>query len=175
MEVGKWEAQSTNPRKEGSLSFENIRFLVNDTFMGRLVAEHDDVSNQVAVAYLVSAERTGVLDELLALQRSGILNVKEGVPRPSKDWYTRVDLNLLNEMEESWKPEADRGGKYCVFDKVRRKLDEKWVVCSQGWALREDPDEVIYDFDEWAEWRLTFEEKHEAHEEDAHGIGRFGL
>jgi hypothetical protein len=176
LEAGKWEGQSTNPRSEGSLCFENIRFLLNDAFMSQLRAEPgNDKSIQVALAYLVSVERTGVLDELLALQRTGILNVKGGVPRPSKDWYIRVGPDLLNEMEETWKPEADKGGKYCVFHKLRSKLDETWVVSDQGWALREDPDEVIYDFDEWAEWRLTFEEKREAHEEDVNGIGRFGL
>ncbi|CAB9521087.1 expressed unknown protein [Seminavis robusta] len=171
-EGGKWEPHSKNPRKVGSLSFENIRFMLTDEFLGKL---HGSQTAEATMEYLVSTERTGVHDELLALVRTGILSMQGGVPRPSPAWYTMVDLNLLNEMHGTWSPAADEFGKYSVSNKMRKKLYDKWVVSEYGWALKTDPSDIVYEFEEWEEWRQTFEDKQEARSDNVHGIGRFGL
>jgi len=127
------------------------------------------------LAHLLSPERTGVYDELFALKRLGIINIKSGIPRICKDWYGRVDLILLNEMQACWAPSVDNQGKYMVHNKIRSKLSKKWTMEDQGWALKEDPEDIIFDFDEWEEWRESFEAKQDEEAKTVHGIGRFGL
>lgn len=134
------------------------------------------VKSKMILSNLLSTDRTGVLDELLALQRFGVLTLKKGgVPKPAKDWYSSVDLMLLNEMYECWSPQADPMGKFMVSSKMRRKLHDKWIPSEQGWALKEDPGEIIFEYDEWDEWRNSFEEKQEEKTNTEHGIGGFGL
>jgi len=130
---------------------------------------------QAALWYLLSPACTGVFDELLALLRLGIVSIKGSIPRLTKDWYERVNLHFLSEMHECWSPHVDKSGKYLVNQKIRRKLSKEWVIVEDGWASRDDPDDVIFDFDSWDEWRESFFQKQEDQSNKKHGIHRFGL
>lgn len=181
----KWEANAPNPREPGKYSFENLQFMLDEGFLDKLLSNGDVAagksnsncadSAQIVLAYLISPEGTGLCDELCALHRAKIVDIKSGIPRLSRDWYTRADLLLLNDMQDGWAPEVDKAGKYLMYETVRRKLSEKWLLLDDGWALKAESDEVIYDFDEWDEWRDSFSAKQEAESDDIHGIGRFGL
>ena len=134
------------------------------------------VKSKVILSHLLSPERTGVLDELLALHRFGVLTLKKGgVPKAAKAWYSSIDLMLLNEMYECWSPQADPSGKFMVSNKLRRKLHDKWMPSEQGWSLKDEPTEIIFEYDEWEEWRNSFESKQEEKTNTEHGIGGFGL
>ena len=130
---------------------------------------------RAVLAHMLSPECTGVYDELFSLVRLGIVNLKRGIPRLARDWYGRVDLLLLSEGAGCWAPGVDKAGKYMVCDKIRQKLFSKWMAAESGWALKTDPEDIIFDFDEWEEWRESFEAKQEAQSDTVHGIGRFGI
>jgi hypothetical protein len=172
----KWD-MNTIPRSVGSLSLENIRFIVDDSIATNLELPDQSPLKFEAIkilAHVLSPSRTGVYDELLALSRTGVLAVDDrGIPGLTKDWWSRVDLLLLDEMHESWGLQADTLGKYGVAEKVRRTLNRKWVRTDCGWALAKEDDDIVFDFEEFDEWRVAYEDKQRARSDGADGVGRF--
>lgn len=172
-----WEG-NTNPRAVGSRSMENVRFIVDDTVVANL--EKDDQSPfkleaLKRLAHVLSPLQTGVYDELFALIRTGVLSVDErGIPALAKDWWSGVDLLLLDDMYESWGVQADVSGWYGVAEKVRRTLNRKWVRTDCGWAFAQDQEDIVFDFEEFDEWRMAFEDKQRAQSDGLEGVGRFG-
>jgi hypothetical protein len=141
-----------------------------------VVVSKQQASDYASVVHLMSPSRTGVFDEMTTFTKMGILEISpSGVPRLSEDWFSKVDIILLEDMDSAWGSQMDPDGKYCVHQALRQGLDKNWKRHSYGWALTADPDDLIFDFDELDEWRNTFEGKVEEKGNISEGIGRFGL
>lgn len=172
----KWDT-NTNPRSAGNLSLENIWFVLDDNVAAHL--EHSDQSPfkleaLKILAHVLSPSRTGLFDELLALVRTNVLAVDDqGIPALAKDWWSRVDLLLLEEMSESWGLNDDTNVKYGVAENIRKTLHRKWARSYKGWALANDKEDIIFDFEEFDEWRVAFEDKQRARSDGVDGVGRF--
>jgi hypothetical protein len=173
----KWEV-NTNPRAARSRSLENIRFIVDDTVVVNLDEPDQSLLKLNALkilAHVLSPNQTGVYDELLALVRTGVLLVdKRGIPALAKDWWSSVEILLLDDMYESWGLQADPNGRYGVAEKVRKTLHRKWVRTHYGWAFAQDEEDIVFDFEEFDEWRMAFEDKRRAQSDGVDGVGRFG-
>jgi hypothetical protein len=137
----------------------------------------EQAESYVCLAHLLSPYRTGVYDEVLALVTMGILSIApSGIPTLARDWFSRVDILMLDEMHSAWGPKVDPDGLYCVQHKLRRGLEKNWVRTERGWAMADDdPDDLCFDFEELDEWRENFQGTIEAKENHSEGIGRFGL
>ena len=141
-----------------------------------VVVSKQQATDYASVVHLMSSNRTGVLDEVKGFIKMGILEISpSGVPRLSEDWFSKVDIILLEDMDSAWRSQIDPDGKYCVHKVLRQGLEKHWERHSYGWALTADPDDLIFDFDELDEWRKTFEGKVEEKANISEGIGRFGL
>jgi hypothetical protein len=183
--TGGKDGYAKNPREPGRLSFENIRHVVTDKVLASLQKQGpEDLSIKAEraealslVAHLVSPQSTGLVDELLALVRSKILSMTTTgyAVLMNRDWTNHVDPLLLHDMCSRWSKKQDPENKYCVNRQIRRELEEIWLRVDGGWAQSGDPDDVVYPDDEWEEWRLHFQEKHESRENEADGIHKFGI
>lgn len=129
-----------------------------------------------ALATALVPDKTGVLDELMALVGMDVLRVDErGVPVLTNDWWANVDLLLLEDMNNNWALKVDPQGKFGVDDSIRKPLGAKWRRLYHGWAFADNLKEIIFDFEEFDEWREAFEEKQQEQIDDSEGIGRFGI
>jgi hypothetical protein len=172
----RWIASTKNPREVNSLSLENIRFLLDgEELSGFEQTEDSDsyLAALTALAHVLSPEQTGICDELLALCHKEILVVDEsrGTFSLQEDWYTKVDVTLLEDMQLNWGQSVDPTGKFGIVDEVR-KLSDYWDRTVEGWLLKEE-NEMVFLFDELREWRKAFEHKHEVLLEGKDGVGRF--
>lgn len=141
-----------------------------------VVVSKQQASDYASVVHLMSPTRTGVFDEVMTFMKMGVLEISpSGVPRLSEDWFSKVDIILLEDMESAWGSQMDPDGKYFVHKALRQGLEKHWERHSYGWVLTADPDDLIFDFDELDEWRMTFEGKVEEKANISEGIGRFGL
>lgn len=162
------------------MSIENIRFGISDDFPRELEGfAIEDAGNAAAVkmlAHLVSPEISGIFDELLALLSMNVLEIdSQGIPKLSRDWWAHVDLLLLEDMNDNWGPKADPRGRFGITDAVRGPLSAAWRRTRDGWVLVDDPNELVFDFDEFDIWREAFEQKQQEKQDDDEGIGRFGI
>lgn len=159
---------------------ENFRFAIgkdfptkSDTQAGLSV---ENLAPLKLIAALASPDRTGVVDELLALIRMGVLVVDErGIPGLADDWWEHVDLLILEDMNNLWCSKLDPLGKFGVIDDIRVPLGEKWRRTRNGWVMNDDPNDIVFDFDEFDDWREAFEEKQQELQDDDEGIGKFGI
>ena len=183
-----------NPKRPGSLTLENMQFGLNEDLLSRLevlafdttaLNSDSDVADAVnkraaeaavVVTHLVSPERSGVLDELLSLLRSGIIRKsKHGGAILKKDWSSQVDPLLLDDMLVRWSLDADPENKYSMNNKIRYNLASYWMRLDGAWALSEDMSEVVFIDQEFDEWRQTFEDKAQIKSNAEEGIGKFGI
>jgi hypothetical protein len=135
---------------------------------------HDSLLKVVAT--LASPESSGVVDELLALIRMGVLQVNErGIPHLADAWWERVDLLILEDMNNLWNVKSDPQGKFGIVDEIRLPLKDKWRRTRDGWVMDDEPNEIVFDFDEFDLWREAFEEKQQEDQDDDEGIGKFGI
>jgi hypothetical protein len=175
--LSKWERQ-TNPRRTSSLCLEDLRFAIDESVLEKLEENGQSVEKTAAAKLLaatVSPSVSGVYDELLALIRSDVLIVdSRGVPLLAKDWWTRVDILMLDEMAQRFGMRADPKGQHGICENVRKKLGRTWVRTERGWAFASDVDDVIFDFDEFDEWHQAYQEKQKNRSDGVDGIGRFG-
>ena len=141
--------------------------------------EKDDASVQKLeamklLAFAASPLRTGILDEVLAFVRTEIMSIDDrGIPVLTEDWWSKVDFLLLDDMQRRFGVSADPNGKYGVAEKIRKILDQEWTTTPKGFAFGSDPDDVVYDFQEFDQWRIVFEQKQQAQSEGAMGVHRF--
>ena len=195
-----WDAHATNPRVPGSFTFENIRFglssskVTNDEvsslpkairkFEDSIVSSSHssfDARNEILdefcmLIHLLSPARSGLYDEMIALLKMGVFKVSpSGIPVLTEDWWTKIDIVVLDDMHTSWSTKIDPESRHCVNDELRDTLEEKWVWKRTGWSLAENPSELVFDFAILDEWRETFEGRIEEKENMLEGIGRFGL
>lgn len=128
------------------------------------------------VATVASPEFSGVVDELLALIRMGVLRVDErGIPSLADAWWEHVDLLILEDMNNLWSVKSDPQGKFGITDEIRVPLKENWRRTRDGWVMNDAPNEIVFDFDEFDAWREAFEEKQQEEQDDDEGIGKFGI
>ena len=195
-----WDAHATNPRVSGSFTFENVRFGLSDSkatsdevsSLPKTIREFEDsivsncpssfgVSNEIVdqfcmIIHLLSPARTGLYDEMIALLKMGVFKIStSGIPLLTEDWWTKIDIVVLDDMHTSWSTKIDPDSRHCVNEELRDTLEEKWVKSSRGWTLLENRDELIFDFAILDEWRETFEGRLEEKANLLEGIGRFGL
>ena len=139
-----------------------------------------DMSNETLdllclAVHLLSPSGTGLYDEILALLKMEILKVRDGIPILTPDWYTKVDIIILDDLGNAWSSEADPDGKFGINDELRDTLEEQWIKYDYGWALADDPKEIVFEYSVLDEWRETFEGRLEEKKNLVEGIGRFGL
>lgn len=156
---------------------ENFRFLLDDNIVADLEGAEGSSQKLEAMKFLAHAAspmRTGVFDELLALVRTEILSIdSRGIPTLTKDWWSKADLLLLDEMHERFGVSVDPNGKCGVAEKIRKRLDRKWARMNEGWAFASDHRDIIYDFEEFDQWRVAWEEKQRSRSEGAAGVHKF--
>jgi hypothetical protein len=159
------------------LTFENIHFVVEDGVVSKVedpIPSQEHVDALQLLLHVLSPTRSGVCDELLALIHMGVLAVDErGIPALCHDWWSNVDVLLLDDMSESWGVAADPSGKYGITDAVRMPLNEEWTKAEDGWALGEE--DIVYEDSEFDAWRAAFEDKQQAQSDNIEGVGRFGI
>lgn len=125
-------------------------------------------------AYLLSPASIGLYDELLALVKTGVIEISSsGVPILIDDWSTKVDYFVLQDMEDHWK--NDTLNRYCLSSYMKETLEQEWIYEDDIWALASDPDDIIYNVQELEEWRQFFQGQMEAQTNQSEGIGGFGL
>jgi hypothetical protein len=125
------------------------------------------------VAFALSPDRCGIYDELLALIRTNVLTLDDhrGIPMLAKNWWSNVDVLLLDDMWHSWGTRIDVKGNYGITANIRKLLHRKWIRSdSVGWSLVSQPDDIIFEFEEFDDWRVAFESRLDG----VDGIGRFG-
>ncbi len=130
-----------------------------------------------AAAFVVLPSATGIIDELYALLRSSILTLNAaGIPYLAPQWFTNVDVLLLDDMDSYWGIGADPTGKFGMSQHVRATLHREWEKADEGWILvMEDPYDVVYEFAVFDEWRDAFEDKEKTKADSIEGVGRFGI
>jgi hypothetical protein len=139
------------------------------------VSQEADPNDLLLISHLLSPERTGVHDEIMALIKMGVLRTTpSGCVVLTDDWYVHVDPLLLNDMEH-WSKRADQKNKHCMAEFIRDELAQSWKRVDRGWVLLSDPDDVMFPDDEWDEWRRHFQDRHELHVNEAEGIEKFGI
>ena len=177
---------SKNPRTPGSLTFENVEFAVKSTAFAKTnkvaqdqVPETPTAEDIIRLAYLLSPQKTGLLDELKALLDLLIIvrTSENGAAILAEDWFTRVDPLILDDMDAKWSYGADPDNKYLIHHKVKRDLANYWIRGhdDDAWALQEDLSEIIFVDEEWDEWRRSFEAEKAIFADNEDGIGKFGI
>lgn len=147
---------------------------LNSFKLEELNIDDDTVRQLCLAAYLLSPVATGLYDELLALVKTGVMEISaSGIPSLTEDWATKVDYVVLQDMQEHWKD--DTLNRHCLCPAMKSALKEEWLYEDETWALASDPEDVIYNVVELEEWRQFFHGQVEAHTNATEGIGRFGL
>ena len=142
---------------------------------GEVAAQIQYAETYSWLAYLINSCGGGVVDELLALIKMGVVVINSsGIPTLVEDWQIHVDVAVLSDMD-NWSDSKDPDGLYRVNEELRTQLQEHWVKSDDGWALADEPEEILFDIEELEDWRHSFEGKVETRENHAEGIGRFGL
>ena len=127
-------------------------------------------------AHLLSPSSSGLYDEVMALVKMEILEIhSSGTPVLTSDWYSKVDMILLDDMENYWSSDADPEGRFCVHYEMRDTLEEQWIKSEYGWSTADDPNDLVYDLEVVDEWREAFQGQMEERANYTEGVGRFGL
>jgi hypothetical protein len=169
----------TNPRKPGTYILENLRFIVTDSMISSLEQSKDSsdaqyVYHMKTLAHILSPNRSGIYDELIALIQMKVISVDpNGIPKLTKDWWSDVDVLLLDDMWNNWGLRADVKNSYGIHSKVKKTLNRKWLRQEEGWAMQPNENDIIFEFDEFDEWRVAYEAKHQTASDGVEGIGRF--
>ena len=136
----------------------------------------NDILDQFCLAvHFLSPASSGLYDELIALLKMGVLKVSSGIPVLTDDWWSKVDIIVLDDMKTSWSTSVDPDSRYCVNEELRDTLEEQWKKSDYGWAMVDNPRDLIFDFTVLDEWRETFENRLVEKANLSEGIGRFGL
>ena len=193
-----------NPRKPGSLSFANVRFLLDEERMSRLRDDwknptqtqlpqptfqpdsdaEDKLNDEWVVSHLASDSVTGLLHEVNVLVGLNILSVAgNGKMALSPGWERRVPHMVLNEMDDSWGSNVDVNNLYCIHDKIKSSLDRQWKrVEGEGWRLAskndmidDDDEELVFEDEEYQLRKHIFTENYTNWISEKSGMGEFGV
>ena len=148
-----------------------------DKMLPILDLSKDSAEYYCLAAHLLSPSSSGLYDELLALVNMEVLEIhpSSGVPVLTLDWFSKVDMILLDDMYNYWGSDADPEGRFCINYEMRDTLEEQWIRSDYGWSTADDPNDLAFDFEVIDEWRQAFEGQMEEKANDADGVGRFGL
>lgn len=185
-----------NPRKPGTLSFENIRFVLDEERMSRLrrkwegkltvPSDHDGITEELndefMIAHLSSDGVTGLLHEINVLTSMNILSIQpDGMITLSTGWEDRVPHMMLVEMHNLWGSEVDTNDLYCIHDKIKVSLESHWEHHDdKGWRrafIRDDSDgdDLILDDIEYQLREQFFTENYYNWLSEKSGMGEFGI
>ena len=182
-----------NPRTPGTLSFENIRFMLNDELMTRLrnswersAHNHDDdaveINDEWIVSHLSSETLTGLRHEIDVMLSLEILTVKAtGELVLAENWYERVPHMILNEVKYAWGSKVDVDNLFCVHDKIKSKLEGHWEQDEYGWRVAmnnvddDDDDELVFEDEEYQLREQIFRENYSNWVSASLGMGEFGV
>ena len=189
-----------NPRKPGTLSFENIRFVVTEELLARLKnnwlnpdqlnlppqsteGEMEKWNDEWTITYLSSDAVTGVAHEIDVLENLGILTIhKNGSIVFTQGWERRVPHMTLKEMNDAWGSEMYANNLYCIHEKVISSLEDVWEHDEDGWRFEsddlnddDDDDFLVFEDEEYEMRRQIFLENYDAFVNATKGIGEFGI
>ncbi len=184
-----------NSREQGSLPFENLRFILDDDegmlqrLQGFQWAEDTNkqkdavlpleipeqqasqlTKDKLMFTFIVSSWKTGLLDEVYSLHEARILE-KLGVGfRLKKNWMAQVDPLLLEEMHEKWG--KDLGNRYYVHWSVRQQLLSSWERTAEGWVWNS---QLQFSHEEMAVEYNSFVNEFDEWQDEMQGVGKFGV
>lgn len=144
-----------NPRTPGSLSFENIHFILDEERMSRLhiawenhahkKQDYDDdntntlteINDEWIITHLVSDTVTGIRHEVNVLVSMGILYIdRSGKIVLARNWQEHVPHMILNEMKNAWGIKIDSNSLFCIHDTIKTSLELYWESNEYGWRRR---------------------------------------
>ena len=193
-----------NPRNPGSLSFEKIRFVLDDGRMSRLqeawrqTREHppcqssqrsaknqdamERLNDEWIVAHLSSCAMTGLRHELDVLVGFDILSIDaiDGRIALKEGWEQRLPHAILIEMRQAWGPNADKQNLYCIHNKITSSM-AAWKHPDGAWRFTrsttddKDEDELVFEDEEYWLRERIFTENYTDWVCKNKGIGEFGV
>jgi len=193
-----------NPRAPGSLSFENIRFLLNEERMSRLRSNWQNPkpkrqlpqptslldsdtkekwNDEWIVTHLSSDAMTGLRHEVDTLVCLGVLSVEaNGKLVLAQGWQHHIPHMVLNEMKGAWGTEVDVN-LFCIHDRIKTALESQWDCVEGGWRLAsddndmvgDDDDELVFEDEEYELRKQIFTENYTNWVSEKSGMGEFGV
>ncbi|KAL3807622.1 hypothetical protein ACHAXA_005252 [Cyclostephanos tholiformis] len=183
-----------NPRTPGTLSFENIRFILDDELMTRLRQSWErsahnldddatEINDEWIVSHLSSDTMTGVRHEIDVMSSLGILTIKaSGALVLSENWHERVPHMILNEVKYAWGSKVDVNNLFCVHNKIKATLESYWKQDEYGWRIAshvvdddDDDAELVFDDEEYQLREQIFRENYSNWVSASLGMGEFGV
>ena len=185
-----------NPRKPGTLSFENVRFVISEDRLARLRKswlnrdqlklapqptneELRQWNDEWTITHL-SSTATGLVHEIGVLENLGILKVlRSGSVVLVRGWETKISHMILSEMKDNWGPNMDVNNLHCIHEKITSSLDNVWQHDGDGWRHESDDlnddDDLVYEDEEYELRRQIFLENYDAFVNSRKGVGEFGI
>ena len=182
-----------NPRTPGSLSFENIRFMLDSGRMSRLrtawekpVNKLDDyaaeINDEWIVSHLASDTVTGLRHEIDVMISLGILSVEaNGKLVLAHNWHTRIPHMILNEVKYAWGSKVDVKNLFCIHDRIKLTLESHWEPDENGWRVASNnvddynDDELVFEDEEYQLREQIFRENYSNWVSASLGMGEFGV
>ena len=183
-----------NPRKPGTLSFENLRFVLTEERLARLKDNWLNPDNlrlppqstmerwndEWTVAHLSSDTVTGVAHEINVLENLGILEIyKNGTIVLAQGWERRIPHMILNEMKDMWGSDMDVNNLHCIHERVISSLEDVWEYSGdeEGWRFESGDldDELVFEDEEYELRRQIFLENYDGFVNSTKGVGNFGI
>eukprot|EP00984_Skeletonema_dohrnii_P001158 scaffold355_cov127-Skeletonema_dohrnii-CCMP3373.AAC.18 len=186
-----------NPRKPGTLSFENVRFVLSEERLARLKnnwLNHDQLklppqptseemeqwSDEWTITHLSSDAVTGIAHEIDVLESLGVLKINQsGSVVLAKGWERRVPHMTLNEMKDAWGSDMDVNNLHCIHEKIRSSLEDVWQHDEDEWRFEseglDDDDGAVYEDEEYELRKQIFLENYDAFVNSRKGVGEFGI
>jgi hypothetical protein len=183
-----------NPRKPGTLSFENLRFVLTEKRLARLKdnwlnpdklklppqSTMESWNDEWTIAHLSSDTVTGVAHEINVLENLGILEINQnGTIVLAKGWERRVPHMILNEMKDTWGSDMDVNNLHCIHERVISSLEDVWEYSGdeEGWRFESGDldDDLVFEDEEYELRRQIFLENYDGFVNSTKGVGNFGI
>jgi len=178
-----------NPRQPGSLSFEILKFTLDESFMSRLKTKdctEPGKSNQedesfhmhdILILHLVSDLKTGLMKEIESLLTLGMIQInKKGFTELQQGWEKKLNPFILNDMwETGWGKESDTQNKFRLHDEIRNTIDNQWKRDQEAWMPQSRESNACHYHHEYDYNRQTFENQYEDYVDKIDGIAQFGI
>ena len=184
-----------NPREPGSLSFENIRFLLDEKRMSQLRENSQDpnpmqhpqpepqqpaekANNEWIVSHLSSYDVTGLRHEIDVLCSLNILSIEAcGKLVLAQGWERRVPHMILDEMKDEWGTGMDVHNLYCIHERIKSSLEMHWqYIEDEGWQNVDNAeDNKLFEDEEYQLRKQIFVENYTDWVSEKSGMGEFGV
>jgi len=180
------KGDAMNPRNPDSLSYENIRFLLDEETMERISqddstlqhhktgsADNNITNDKILVGYLVSNSKTGMMNDISYLVNEKMIKIdSNGIPQLSKGWIKVAQPFLLNEL---WDLKTKYGNKCNIHNTIYDEFSNSWSRLEIGWALNDSPMDIVYYHDEYDRKKELFEDNFNQILNKHEGIFQFGI